>query len=193
MYKNYIKKFVEEPGTTVPLQLLHDWRAVTGFVSGQDLFEIISNYVNGRQYGEINIDVKDIDKNSIFFRQAKKEARTSETFLGAALYYEKTLDFGIEGIKNADDVEQLRQMIWQLFGSGPVSRLPAEDEYESAVIENGSIVCRGCKLDLSSNPATNEHGYEIGLSWEEVMHEGGAIWVSEDGQPHVDPDFSAAH
>ena len=64
---------------------------------------------------------------------------------------------------------------------------------ETAVIENGFVVCRGCKLESASNQATNEHGYEIGLSWSEVVSAGGTIWVSEDGQPHVDAAFSAAH
>ncbi len=63
----------------------------------------------------------------------------------------------------------------------------------TANIENGQVVCNGHNLEAASNPATNEHGYEIGLTWQEVVAEGGTIWVSEDGQPHVDAAFSAAH
>lgn len=63
----------------------------------------------------------------------------------------------------------------------------------TATIKNGQVICNGYKLEPATNPATNEHGYEIGMSWIEVIAAGGTIWVSDDGQPHVDAKFSSEH
>ena len=39
MYEEYIAGFYKDAGS-IPAQLLYDWRAVTGFISGTDLHEV---------------------------------------------------------------------------------------------------------------------------------------------------------
>lgn len=65
--------------------------------------------------------------------------------------------------------------------------------YVMATKEVAYNTVKDFRLEPASNPATNEHGQEIGMTWNEVIAAGGTIWVSEDGQPHVDAAFSANH
>lgn len=116
MYAQYIEKFFDSK-KSVPAQLLYDWRAVTGFVSGSDLHEIFTKYFgHPSPSGYEQLPIKEIDKNSIFFRQAKVEAKNKKIFLAAARFYDANFEFGIDAIQSANDVEELRRKIWHVFG-----------------------------------------------------------------------------
>ena len=117
MYKKYMRKFIKD-GISVPCQLIYDWRAATGFVSGSDLHEIFNDLLGKPSpSGYETVKLSKISQNCILFRQAT-EAVDQKTFLAAVRYYNIELDFGIETVQTVKDVEELRRLIWGYFGTG---------------------------------------------------------------------------
>lgn len=107
-YGSYIYDFFEN-AQTIPAQILYDWRSVTGFISGSDLHDAFYGLCG--KPSPSGHELIPVEKVRPLLANYRNEFASDEAFKAAALNYDENLDFGVDAIRNLDDVKELGQIL----------------------------------------------------------------------------------
>lgn len=120
---DYISKFFYGESNEVPLQLIYDWRAMTGFVSGQDLHRFYQALVGEPSPSGYALVAAEQLRSTFLKDVADEECCTRERFASAvAFYHDDPFDDALGTVKDWDDVEDMRKTLAKVFCAEAVLR-----------------------------------------------------------------------